>query len=607
MKQIIGICLLLISLVSMAQNEVAQQLRLAQQYYRQGEYEKAGDIYKDLFEQQPSSSHYYRNYYQCLIALRDFETAETLIKQQQKKRKNDPTLYVDLGQLYKNQNKMEQAEAEFNKAIKQADAKQLNSLGNVFTKADEHSYAVQAYQKGRQLNNNDKMYARELARAYQKLGDYPNMIGAYLDYVTVNPRYGQYVRTEFQKIMKDEDTIEEIQTQLYGRIQTTDNTEEEVLLTELLIWSFYQQKDFESAVIQVQALDRRLNETGGRLIDLAAQAIAEKQYDTAIEAYNYVIAKGEDNPLYLTAKISLLNTLNTKITKTNNYTQADIQNLKQDYLAFFELMGKNERTIESARELGSLYAYYIYDLDSAIALMQEMIDLPAISKTNRNRCKLDLGDYYLMKNEVWEATLLYSQVDKDSKDDILGEEARFKNARLAYFNGDFEYAQMQLEVLKASTSELIANDALDLSVFITDNTGLDTTTIPVEMYARAQLLMLQNKKQDALTTFDSINKQFPIHALSDDILLSRAKLSIEQRAYIDAVPYLEQLLKEHGDDILADNATFMLAELNEQYLNNAETAMEYYQDILISHPGSLFIVEARKRYRRLRSTLLEMP
>lgn len=37
--------------------------------------------------------------------------------------------------------------------------------------------------------------------------------------------------------------------------------------------------------------------------------------------------------------------------------------------------------------------------------------------------------------------------------------------KLAYYRGDFKYAQGLLDVLKAATSELVANDAMQLSVF----------------------------------------------------------------------------------------------------------------------------------------------
>jgi len=53
-------------------------------------------------------------------------------------------------------------------------------------------------------------------------------------------------------------------------------------------------------------------------------------------------------------------------------------------------------------------------------------------------------------------------------------------------------------------------------------------------------------------------------------------------------------------DILADNATFQLADLYENILGDTTKAQELYEKVLLEYPGSLFVVEARKRFRRLR-------
>lgn len=597
LRYILYAYLFLTSLALFAQDNLQQDLRLAQQYTRQGEYEKAASIYERLYEQNPKSSMYYRNYYNALLAVKDFTRAEELVKKQLKQDKNDPTLYIDLGLLLKGQSKVEEAEAEFEKALKMSKDNQIQNIASVFSNADEHNYAIKAYLKGRELFKDSRMFARELAQEYKQTGDTNNAISCYLDYAAIQPDHIQIIYNELQRFTEKEDDMDELQRQLYSRIQKETS---ELIYTEILIWAFYQQKDFEQALIQVKALDKRLNEDGKRLMELAKKAMTEKQYDIAIGAYEYIIAKGENNPLYVTAREELLNCRNEKITATPNYTQEDLRGLEADYLDFLRLFGKNANTISSIRDLAALYAYYINNTDNAITLLEDALRMSSVSAYNRALTKLDLGDYYLMKGEIWDATLLYSQVDKDFTDDILGEEARYKNARLSYFNGDFEWAQAQLNVLKASTSELIANDALKLSVFITDNMGLDTSAIPMQMFARADLLILQKKYAAAIATYDSLNRMFPAHMLDDDILYARANISIEQRQYTQAAQYLDTLLKSYGKDILADDALFTLAQLNEKNFNNKDKALECYQNLLIQYPGSLYVVEARKRYRQLR-------
>ena len=218
----------------------------------------------------------------------------------------------------------------------------------------------------------------------------------------------------------------------------------------------------------------------------------------------------------------------------------------------------------------------------------------------KSQTKLSLGDFYLITGEVWESTLLYSQVDKDEKDSPLGEEARYRNARLSYYKGDFDWAQTQLEVLKSATSELISNDAIKLSVLIIDKLGLDTVATPMQMFARAELLMFQNKDSDAVGTFDSIMKLFPGHALIDDIEFEKAQMYVKHKEFEKAIPLLEDILKNFKTGLKADDATFLLAEINEQQLHNKEKAMELYKSIITDYSSSLLVVDARKRYRLLR-------
>jgi TolA-binding protein len=205
-----------------------------------------------------------------------------------------------------------------------------------------------------------------------------------------------------------------------------------------------------------------------------------------------------------------------------------------------------------------------------------------------------------MQGEIWEATLLYSQVDKAFKEDLLGHEARFRNARLSYYAGDFQWAQAQFDILKSSTSKLIANDALDLSVFIMDNLGLDTTETAIKLYADADLLVFQNRFEAAFAKMDSLQAAFPGHSLGDDVLYLKAKIQKKQRNYEQAAALLQEIIDNHSDEIRADNAIYELAELYEQQLAQPSKAQALYETLFIDYSNSTLAVEARKRYRKLR-------
>jgi outer membrane protein assembly factor BamD (BamD/ComL family) len=146
---------------------------------------------------------------------------------------------------------------------------------------------------------------------------------------------------------------------------------------------------------------------------------------------------------------------------------------------------------------------------------------------------------------------------------------------------------------------------LELSLLIGDNPAFDSTGEALRMFARADLCFYQNKIQQAYLTLDSLEKEFPESTLADEILYRKAKIKMKQGNYQEAIPLLEKILASYREDILADNALMMLAELNQKQLNNPEKAMQLYKELMTDFPGSLFVVEARKRFRVLRGDTVQ--
>jgi outer membrane protein assembly factor BamD (BamD/ComL family) len=226
--------------------------------------------------------------------------------------------------------------------------------------------------------------------------------------------------------------------------------------------------------------------------------------------------------------------------------------------------------------------------------------MPALDEMNRAQAKLEKADITLFTGDIWEASLLYSQVEKAFKNDVLGQEAKFRNAKLSYYKGDFEWAQAQLLVLKAATSKLIANDALDLSMIITDNLGQDSVREPLQMFARADLLMYQNKDSLAEITLDSITKAYPFHPLADEVLFRKYKMAARKQDFKNALSLLETIAAKYPEDIFADDACYYSAEIYSLNLHDAQSAMKWYKELIEKYPGSIFTSDARYKYRRLR-------
>ncbi|PCJ89596.1 MAG: hypothetical protein COA57_01635 [Flavobacteriales bacterium] len=592
--------LLLVAVFSFSHAQSTTDEQLASHYFQSGEFDKAALYYEKLYKKTPTDL-YYNQLRDCFIQTNNYKQAEKLVKKQLKTFPGNANYLIDLGDIYEITGNTGKAAQIYERAIKdlRPNQSQVIQLANAFLKKGKEEYALQTYLRGRKMLKDRYPLHTYIARVYSSMGRHEEMIEEYLGLLEVNEAYLQSVQNELQRTMsfeKDTKKNRLLKEQLLKRIQKNPGKK---IYAEMLVWIYIQQKNFEGAFLQAKALDKRLKEQGGRLVDLARICASNGNYNLSVKCYKYVIEKGMESSFYRLSKTELLNTLNKKIT-SGNYTDAELAELESNYYSTFNELGRSVSTVPLMKELAHLLAYYLHKPDTSVALLEEAIQLSRSNKQLQGECKLDLGDILLIKGEIWDAALYYSQVDKDFKYDELGERAKFKRAKISYYSGDFGFAKGQLDVLKGSTSKLIANDALKLSLIITDNTGIDTTEKPLLLFATAELLFIQNKDSLALQKLDSVNKVYPNHSLDDEILFLKYQVAVKKRNYRLAADYLQKIADDYAWDILADNAVFNLAEIYQFHLNDLEKAKSLYETLLFDFPGSLFVVEARKRFRELR-------
>lgn len=576
-------------------------IELAEYYYNQGMFDQAKLYYEKIYKSN-KTTRVYNNYLNTLIALNEFEEAEKLAKKKIKEDNRDGLGYVKLGDLYKKFNKPEEAKEQFNEAVKKMEATRANviRLANEFAQINEFEYALKTYQKGKTESKEGYNFSYEIANMQGNLGEYEQMTESFLDLINEEPNYIQTVQNSLNRLLNLDENLENQDMLKTKLLKRTQNYPEKIIFTEMLTWLFMQKKDFASALVQASSLDKRLNENGYRIMNLAQLARNNREFETSKKAYQYVIDKGPAGDYYITARIEKLQVMKDELALKPGVDKLLYTDLENAYIVALAEVGKKYETAMMMKELAHIQAFYLTKTDSAIALLRETIAMPGLYNKSQAVCKLELGDILVFKGEIWEASLLYSQVELDFKDDVLGHEAKFRNARISYFTGDFEWAQGQLDVLKASTTKLISNDAIELSLLITDNFNMDTTLVPMQMYARADLLSYQNRFEEANLVLDSILKEFPAHSLSDEIKMKKADMFMKQGQYDKAKDLYQQIIDFHFSDITADDALFKLAEMNQSILNDTTKAMSLYEKLITDFPGSLYIVEARKRFRELR-------
>lgn len=580
----------------------AQNPNLAYQYYNTGEYEKAAQLFLKLYNDRNVT--YYRKYVECLLAMEEYDLAENSITEEIKKRPGDLSMYVTLGNLKERKSDFEGAKKEFKKATDNLpkNRSEIQNLSSAFRDLGKFDLAIETLVKGEKLLGSEGIFARSLVDLYNRAGDTKNLITQNLILGRQNKAYVQSIKITFQRTL-DVEGYTELKSQLYQLIQENP---QDPYFPEILEWAFIHKKEYKKALRQSIALDRLAEANGLGVMNVGKIAEQDKDYETAINAYKYIVdTYGSLSSLFFVAKKSQLNCYKNQVFENANYTTEDLRTLEGHYESFLTELGMNWRTAEIMMDYAELLAERSNKLPRAIEILNDVVSYNRLDPNILALCKLQLGDYYLMDGNIWEATLLYSQVDKSNKEQEIGEEARYRNARLSYFNGDFEWSQAQYDILKSATSRLISNDAIDQSIFIMDNIGLDTTEVPMQLFASAELLSFQNKDDEAFEKLDSILILFPEHGLTDDIAFVKAQIYKKQHNYELVKPLYELIIKDYKEEIRADNALFDLANLYETVWNDQEKAKELYQNLFLDFSNSTLAVEARKRFRILRGDELQ--
>ncbi|MBU2914654.1 tetratricopeptide repeat protein [Reichenbachiella agariperforans] len=597
MKKFLSILALIIPLTLVAQDD--QNIQLANEYYLNGDYEKAKDLYDELAKSSQNIPNIHNNYLDVLLSLNDYKAAEKYLKVALKSYPSNVYYQIDEGILYTATDRNDQADKKYKMLITEIKENGflVRTAAQYFISKQLANYALDTYIAGRQSSRNKQDYALELANTYRVLGQKEEMLNEYLVFASLRPQNLRYVKNILQNLLQSEEDIQYFQNTLLDNIQKNPSDK---MYADLLIWAHVQQKDFHGAFIQARAINKRMNENGYRLINIGEIALKNESYADAEEIFTYIVDKLPESQYNLQAQKELILARQEKVKRTFPVDKTAIRQLTHDYHHLMTRVGLNQETIEAYRQKALLHAFYLDEKDSAIQILNEIISIPRVNEKIKSLSKLDLGDIYLLIDQPWESTLLYAQVEKANKSSKIGYEAKFKNARLNYYMGNFELAKSHLDILKTATTKEIANDAIALSLLIQNNTALDTSDFVLKKYADIDLLMFQHKTAQAKRAYQQMLEDYPAHSLVDEIHWQLAQIYLSSGEFENSILQLEVIQLNYATDLFGDDASFLEGKILEEYLMDKEGAMEVYKNFLIDYPGSIYVSDARKRFRKLR-------
>jgi tetratricopeptide (TPR) repeat protein len=427
---------------------------------------------------------------------------------------------------------------------------------------------------------------------YGQLGNAEMMISTFLTESFVNPQNTVIIQNQLARYMVDEGDSNFNETLRKALILKTQK-DQDVFWNQYLSWFYVQQKEFSKAFVQEKAIYRRNPESLSNIVNLGQLATEEDNPEAAIEILGFVLENTKDLELLVQAHSYLIK---IKMDSAKEKDFAAINTELSDLLKQYEI---SPFTLSLQLIQAHFVAFNLRKPEEGKTIIKKALDLQ-LNDYELAQAKMELADILLYEEKFNQALLYYTQIEDDLKNDEVAHEASLKAAKTSYFQTDFAWAVKQFKELKAATSELIANDAMEYFLLINDNTVADSTQTALKQFAKGDYLLYQNRNQDAIIQFQSILKNFKGQEIEAVTLLRLGKIYENAGDNISALSQYQEIINHHADGIYVDEALYFSAEIENNKLHEPDKAKLLYEKIIFNHQDSIYFVDARKKYRQLR-------
>lgn len=591
---IIFILILLANFESYAQDQI-----IARQYFEEGNFEKAVVYYERFYKNNPHNSGVIVPLVETYQQLERYKEAEALLLDAAKGDKVNPVIYVEVGYNYHLMGNDNKANTYYDKAISLIDNNPNYAyiLGRTFRSKILLDQAISSYKKAMQLND-QLNFNYDLATIYGERGEVELMYTMFLELIKKSPNLAPTIKRNLNRFVT-EDPESENNILFKKTLLRKTQSDPDVLWNEMLSWMFVQQKDYRNAFVQQKAVYKRSQASSlQNIVDLGVLALEYKDEDTARAIYEFVIEQSTDLQLTIQAKLNLINL------KISEGEKGNYNSIKKDFEDLLNEYGNTVNTLVVQSQYAKFLAFQLGESSNAQQLLRQALILSK-DRFMQAQLKITLADILVYDEKFNQALIYYTQVQKDLKNDVRGQYARFKVAQTSFYKGDFAWAETQLNVLKSSTSQLIANDALELKLLISDNIQKDSTHTALKLYARADLLAYQNNTEQSINILHEILENHKGDAIEDEALLKLGELYEKSKQFEKAALNYEKIIAFYPDGILMDDALFHLGVLNFEKRNMPEEAKKLLERIIFEHQDSIYFVQARELYRAIRGDQLE--
>ncbi|MDZ7289224.1 MAG: tetratricopeptide repeat protein [candidate division KSB1 bacterium] len=604
LRALLFFCFLGFLAVSNGSSQTPQQnavrLRLAQDYERVGQYDRAVEIYLALFNADPRNGGYYYNLKRLLVQLRRYDELVAAINRRLEL-VDDLNARVDLGDVEFKRGQTARAQDLWNALLqKYPQPGTFAAVANALVDNRAYEEALQMYLQARQQLHDPSLFILELANLHALRANYAAATAEYLRYLETNPRQYPFIQSKVNEMARDEE--KNLAAVAKAIQQALPQSSQPQLLHRLLAGLFMQGHQYAPALQAYQTLERLRTTAdqaniGSEIFSYAEQARNAGAFSFAEQAYQIIVRDMPNSPYWLPAQFGLGQSLQAQ----GKYAEAQA--------AFATVVekaaaGRNPWALRGLLAQGEILADHLHDVQAAIAVYTQIYNRFALFGGNeRLEALFRLGDCHLALGDLPQAAKWYEtarQLGQNSR--LIVDKVNYRQARLAFFQGRFHETKKSLESIvnappDESENESMVNDALELLLLLDAN--MADSAGALLSYAHAEYATAQYNHRAAIDTLEYLLRQYPQADIAPRALFNLGNLYAGLQKFDAAIERLYKILNHYPESVVGDRALFRLAEIHEIGLADLPKAQALYEQLLKDYPQSLFLEEARRRARTL--------
>ena len=604
--------LLIVSLLSLpvySQQDANNRFMLGTSFEQSGEYEKAKQIFEELYNGNPANYQYFDALNRVYLQLKDYDNSIRIIEERIKTSENDINLYGMLGKTFYIKGDENKAFNTWDQALQKVPANQnsYRVIANYAIELRTFDKAIEYLNKGKSVSDVPRLFSYDLASIYSLTMRFKDAAREYCEIISSNPKQYQLVESRILSYIKKPDALSQT-IEVVKEFEGSDK----VVIDYLLARLYMEDDKFDKAFDLYLKIDDKQNKQGSNLYSFANFAYSEKQFDLAAKTYNELIKRHPNSPFVSSAKLGYAKTLEESLNKKTSGSanswkpffkikQVDNDKVEKVINAYSELINlypRSEVACEALLRIGRILLYKQDDISSAGKYFDRIIrEYPAskfISDTY-----LELANINILKNDFYgaENNLLKVIDNKGSGVDKINL-ARYNLAKVDFYKGDFPSAKRLLGEILSNLKDNIANDAIELSLLL--NTTLNDSSNLV-LYAKGELLVTQGDYKEASNIFSQIASSKRSFMLSNRASLKEAESELALDNYEKSISILQAISEQNTQNLYADKALYLLGNIYQYGMKDDTKALEMYESLLAKFPNSLYLDVAREEIIKIRN------